>query len=91
MNMNIVRIYSLLLGLLLAGALSSSVGSDFESLHTCSKFHFEEKVLEKLVWLDHKMQIFEEKIDEWENSISSKLNNINDIKKQNRNICSNNI
>lgn len=47
MNMNIVRIRSLLLGLLLAGALSSCVGSDLESLQICSKFHFEEKVLEK--------------------------------------------
>lgn len=32
------------------------------------------------------MQIFEEKIDEWENSISSKLNNMNDIKKKQKHL-----
>ncbi|CAG2240736.1 unnamed protein product [Mytilus edulis] len=47
--------------------VSSSIGSESESLLTCSKFHFEEKVLEKLVRLEHKVEIYEETIKKFEN------------------------
>lgn len=50
---------------------SSSVGSDSESLLTCSKFHFEEKVLEKLLRLEHKMEKTEEKMNKWEVRLES--------------------
>ncbi|CAC5392637.1 unnamed protein product [Mytilus coruscus] len=53
---------------------SSSVGSDSESLLTCSKFHFEEKVLEKLVRLEHKMEINDQKMIRWEVTLESKIN-----------------
>ncbi|CAC5365378.1 unnamed protein product [Mytilus coruscus] len=52
---------------------SSSIGSDSESLLSCSKFHFEEKVLEKLVRLEHKMDLNEEKLKRWEDTFSTKL------------------
>lgn len=59
-------------------ALSSSVGSNSESLLTCSKFHFEEKVLEKLVRLEHKMELNDEKMKTWEELFFSKLDLMNE-------------
>ncbi|VDI65294.1 Hypothetical predicted protein [Mytilus galloprovincialis] len=70
------------LSLSFAWALASSIGSEFESSLTCSKFHFEEKVLEKLVRLEHTMQNVEEKMNMWENAITSKLDEMKIIKKQ---------
>ncbi|CAC5381916.1 unnamed protein product [Mytilus coruscus] len=45
---------------------------------TCSKYHFEEKVLEKLIRLEHKMEIFNEKMKIWKDSISTKLSQFED-------------
>ncbi|XP_063404332.1 uncharacterized protein LOC134687806 [Mytilus trossulus] len=73
--MDIVRTLMILLSLSFVRASSSSIGSEFESSLSCSKFHFEEKVLEKLVRL-------EIKVDMWEKSITSKLDEMNNIKKQ---------
>ncbi|CAC5406064.1 C1QL [Mytilus coruscus] len=61
---------------------SSSIGSYSESLLSCSKFHFEEKVLEKLVRLEHKMDLNKEKMKKWEETFSSKLKNIDEAIKQ---------
>ncbi|XP_063401959.1 uncharacterized protein LOC134686212 [Mytilus trossulus] len=55
------------------GILAISLGSESESLLTCSKFHFEEKVLEKMIRLENKMEVYSEKIKLWEESVSSKL------------------
>ncbi|CAG2223543.1 unnamed protein product [Mytilus edulis] len=74
-NMDIVRNLIILVSLLFVRASSSSIGSEFESSLSCSKFHFEEKVLEKLVRLELKM-------DTWDKSITSKLDEMNNIKKQ---------
>ncbi|CAC5399840.1 C1QL [Mytilus coruscus] len=57
---------------------SSSIGSGSESLLSCSKFHFEEKVLEKLVRLEHKMDLNEEKLKKWEETFSSKLDKMDE-------------
>ncbi|CAC5371303.1 unnamed protein product [Mytilus coruscus] len=65
-------------------ALSSSVGSEPESLLTCSKFHFEEKVLEKLVRLEHKIEIYEESAKRWDNSIVSKLEKMDEVLKRSK-------
>ncbi|XP_071135066.1 uncharacterized protein [Mytilus edulis] len=81
-NMDIVRTFIILYSLSVAGKFSSSIGSEFESLNTCSKFHFEEKVLEKLVRLELKMQLLEEKVMAWDNSITSKLDKMGNIKKE---------
>lgn len=62
-------------------ALSSSVGSNSESLLTCSKFHFEEKVLEKLVRLEHKMELNDKKMKTWEELFFSKLDKMNEATK----------
>ncbi|CAG2192690.1 C1QL [Mytilus edulis] len=67
------------LSLTFVGASSSSIGSEFESSLSCSKFHFEEKVLEKLVRLEHKMQILEEKMDAREKLNTAKLDEISNI------------
>ncbi|VDI82400.1 Hypothetical predicted protein, partial [Mytilus galloprovincialis] len=61
---------------------SSSVGSYSETLLTCSKFHFEEKVLEKLVRLEHKMEINDQMMKRWEDLFSSKLNKMDTVIKQ---------
>ncbi|CAC5365372.1 unnamed protein product [Mytilus coruscus] len=60
----------------------SSVGSDSESLMSCSKFHFEEKVLEKLVRLEHKMDLNEEKLKKWEETFSHQLEKLDEAIKQ---------
>ncbi|CAC5373121.1 COL10A [Mytilus coruscus] len=73
-KMLLFRVLSISFSIVVSG--SSSVGSDSESLLICSKFHFEEKVLEKLVRLEHKMEINEEKMKGWEvklESLSSKI------------------
>ncbi|CAC5397241.1 Fibrinogen-like protein A,Ryncolin-2,Tenascin-X,Angiopoietin-related protein 6,Angiopoietin-related protein 2,Ryncolin-1,Ryncolin-3,Fibrinogen C domain-containing protein 1 [Mytilus coruscus] len=57
------------------GSYASSIGSSLESSLQCSKFHFEEKVLEKLVRLEHKIEI-------WEGSIPTNLDKMNDARKQ---------
>lgn len=80
--MNVVRTLIILLSLSFVWASSSSIGSEFESSLSCSKFHFEEKVLEKLVRLEHKMQILEEKMYVREKLNTAKLDEINNIKKQ---------
>ncbi|CAC5358880.1 unnamed protein product [Mytilus coruscus] len=59
--------------LLVPETLGDPKGSQAESLLTCSKYDFEEKVLEKLVRLEHKIEMFDEKIKIWEDSISTKL------------------
>ncbi|XP_063436256.1 uncharacterized protein LOC134717690 [Mytilus trossulus] len=60
---------------------ASSLGSVSESLSTCSKFHFEEKVLEKVVRLEHKLEVCTEKMKVWEESISSSLVKVTEAKK----------
>ncbi|CAC5399839.1 C1QL [Mytilus coruscus] len=61
---------------------SSSIGSDSESLLSCSKFHFEEKVLEKLERLENKMDLNEEKFKKWEETFASKLEKMDEAIKQ---------
>ncbi|XP_071135085.1 uncharacterized protein [Mytilus edulis] len=78
--MFVFRLFSLSLSVITT--LTSSVGSQSESLVTCSKFHFEEKVLEKLVRLEHKMELFEEKMKIMESSMSKKLEKMNEIEKE---------
>ncbi|XP_071135034.1 uncharacterized protein [Mytilus edulis] len=80
--MKMLLLYVLSISLFLWINGSSSVGSDSESLLTCSKFHFEEKVLEKLVRLEHKMEINEEKMKIWENAFSAKLDRMDKAIKQ---------
>lgn len=63
-------------------SVSRSVGTDSESLLSCSKFNFEEKILEKLVRLGHKMEINEEKMEKWEDAFSSKLDKMDEVIKQ---------
>ncbi|CAC5357708.1 unnamed protein product [Mytilus coruscus] len=73
-KMMLFRVLAICVSIIVSG--SSSVGSDSESLLTCSKFHFEEKVLEKLVRFEHLMEINEEKMNKWEvklESLSSKI------------------
>ncbi|CAC5406063.1 unnamed protein product [Mytilus coruscus] len=67
--------------LILASA-SNSVGSDSASLLSCSKFHFEEKVLEKLIRLEHKMELNEKKLKKWEDAFSFKLEKMDEAIKQ---------
>lgn len=50
---------------------SNSIGTDSESLVSCSIFHSEEKVLEKIVQLEYKMELNEEKIKKWEDAFFS--------------------
>ncbi|CAC5365379.1 C1QL [Mytilus coruscus] len=61
---------------------SSSISSDSESLISCSKFHFEEKVLEKLVRLEHKMDLNEKKLKKWEDAFAFKLEKMDEAIKQ---------
>ncbi|XP_071135131.1 uncharacterized protein [Mytilus edulis] len=73
---------SFFLCLSFVATLSSSIGSNSESLLVCSKFHFEEKLLEKLVRLEHKMELTEEKMKKWEDSFSSKLDKMDSAIRQ---------
>ena len=57
---------------------SRSIDSQIESLTTCSKFHFEEKVLEKLIRIEHKMEVFEEKLKIWEESMTGKMQQLDE-------------
>ncbi|VDI24002.1 Hypothetical predicted protein [Mytilus galloprovincialis] len=59
----------------------NSFGSESELTSACSKFHFEEKVLEKVVRLEHKLEVYTEKFRLWEESISSSLNKVTEEKK----------
>ncbi|CAC5383419.1 C1QL [Mytilus coruscus] len=61
---------------------TNSLGSESESLLSCSKFHFEEKILEKVVRLEHKMEVYAEKIKLWEESITSILDKVTEAKKK---------
>lgn len=61
----------LILVLFIVGTLSNSLGSESESLLTCSKFHFEEKVLEKLVRMELKFEQLEMRTKIREDVISS--------------------
>ncbi|XP_052087204.1 uncharacterized protein LOC127724313 [Mytilus californianus] len=78
--MFVFRMFSLSLSIITT--LTSSIGSESESLLTCSKFHFEERVLEKLVRLELKMELFEEKMKLMESSVSSKLERMDEIEKE---------
>ncbi|VDI81869.1 Hypothetical predicted protein, partial [Mytilus galloprovincialis] len=60
--------------------LASSIGSESGSLSACSKFDFEEKVLEKLVRLEHKMEVYTEKMKLWEESVSTSLDKVVEAK-----------
>ncbi|CAC5402657.1 C1QL [Mytilus coruscus] len=62
--------------------LARSLSSEFDSLLSCSKFHFEEKVLEKVVRLEHKMEVYEEKVKLWGESFASNLDKVTEAKKQ---------
>ncbi|CAG2233643.1 SLK [Mytilus edulis] len=78
--MLLFRIISISLWILVSGSIS--IGSDSEALMSCSKFHFEEKVLEKLIRLEHKMEINEEKLKKWEDAFSSKLDKMEEAIKR---------
>lgn len=77
-----VQIMFLFLVLLIVRTMSNTLGSESESLLTCSRFHFEEKVLEKLVRMEHKFEQLEMKTKIREDVISSKLDEINEMEKQ---------
>lgn len=53
-----------------------------ESQTQCSKYDFEEKVLEKLVRMEHKIEICEQKIKNFEESVMFKLNEFNESENQ---------
>ncbi|CAC5419036.1 unnamed protein product [Mytilus coruscus] len=72
----------LLISLMIVASGSSSIGSNSESLMSCSKFYFEEKVLEKLVRLEHKMDLNKEKLKKWEKTFSNKLEKMDEAIKQ---------
>ncbi|VDI64750.1 Hypothetical predicted protein [Mytilus galloprovincialis] len=78
--MFVFRLFSLCLSVITT--LTSSISSESKTLLTCSKFHFEEKVLEKLVRLEHKMELFEEKMKTMESSMSKKLKRMDEIEKE---------
>ncbi|XP_071135033.1 uncharacterized protein [Mytilus edulis] len=79
-KMLLFRFLALCLSIMVSG--SSSVGSDSKSLLTCSKFHFEEKVLEKLVRLEYNMEITEEKMNKWEVKLESLFSKIDEQMKR---------
>lgn len=54
------------------------------SLTQCSKYDFEEKVLEKLVRMEHKMEMYEIKMKKFEESVMFKLNDFNESESQRR-------
>lgn len=64
---NLLTIFDLTFPVL--GRMSNSKD---DSLYWCSKYHFEEKVLEKLIRLEHKMEIFTDKMKQWESEINFK-------------------
>ncbi|CAG2185804.1 C1QL [Mytilus edulis] len=78
--MLLFRIISISLWILASGSIS--IGSDSEALMSCSKFHFEEKVLEKLIRLEHKMELNEEKLKKWEETFSFILDKMEQAIKQ---------
>jgi len=47
---------------------------------SCSQFEFQEKLLEKTVRYEHKLDVFKEKFEEWETRISKDLNDLKAIK-----------
>ncbi|XP_071146058.1 uncharacterized protein [Mytilus edulis] len=55
---------------------------NIESQIQCSKYHFEEKILEKLVRVEHKLEINEQRIKNFEESVSIKLNDFNESENQ---------
>ncbi|VDI66556.1 Hypothetical predicted protein [Mytilus galloprovincialis] len=79
-KMLLFRILAISLSIVVSG--SSSVGSDSDYLLTCTKFHFEEKVLEKLVRLEHKMEINKEKMNKWEVKLESMSSQIDEQMKR---------
>lgn len=66
-------IFVICLCALLHDTLSFTIRSEAETMLTCSKYHFEEKVLEKLIRLEHKVEIFSEKMKIWEDLILKTL------------------
>ncbi|OPL32851.1 hypothetical protein AM593_00033, partial [Mytilus galloprovincialis] len=77
-----VLVWAICLCICYAGSCASSIGSPLESSLQCSKYHFEEKVLEKLVRLELKMEMYEAKIKTWEYSIPTNLDKIDNAKRQ---------
>ncbi|CAC5364591.1 unnamed protein product [Mytilus coruscus] len=65
-----------------AVSCASSIGSPLESSLQFSKYHFEEKVLEKLVRPELKMEMYESKIKTWEDLIPINLDKIDHARKQ---------
>ncbi|XP_071136735.1 uncharacterized protein [Mytilus edulis] len=63
-------------------SVSSSVGSDSESLFSCSKFDFEEKLLEKIVRFEHKLQLNDIKLKKWEEAFPSQLDKMEEAIKR---------
>ncbi|CAC5383417.1 unnamed protein product [Mytilus coruscus] len=61
------------------GILARSLGSESESLLSCSKF---QKVLEKFVRLEFKMEVYAEKIKHGEEFVSSSFDKVTEAKKQ---------
>ncbi|CAC5397240.1 unnamed protein product [Mytilus coruscus] len=61
---------------------ASSIGAPLTLSLQCSKYHFEEKVLEKLVRLELKIEMYEAKIKTWEVSIPTNLDKLDDARKQ---------
>ncbi|XP_071145854.1 fibrinogen gamma-B chain-like [Mytilus edulis] len=75
-------VWAICLCICYAGSCASSIGSTLDSSLQCSKYHFEEKVLEKLIRLELKMEMYEAKIKTWEDSIPTNLDKIDNAKKQ---------
>ncbi|CAG2233646.1 C1QL [Mytilus edulis] len=78
--MLLFRVLSISLSIVVS--LSISVGSDPNSLLSVQNFIFEEKVLEKLIRFEHKMELNEQKIQKWENGYSSKLDKMEEAIKR---------
>lgn len=54
---------------------------DNNSKSECSKFDFEEKVLEKLVRIEHKIEIQEKSIDKWKTDLADGLATIENMER----------
>lgn len=70
-----------LLRLVLLKSVFVTVFASINNVSTeCSKFDFEEKILEKLIKLEYKMQTHEELINKWKIDLQTGLKNIEEVK-----------
>lgn len=55
-----------------------TTGTDENPMWQCSKYHFEERLLEKLLKVEHKMEIFTDKMKQWESEFNSGVKTLKD-------------